>query len=145
MKKVDIRKIYVCQIVKLNDVYYKKTDEDDVSYLMGRRIVLGKLTKRFYEIDQQDISFGLFVKSLTGYKHILTGTKYKLGYSEFASAGEYVINPENIELLTKKERNICVHVIRKYGSYDMDIDVIKALEDRINDNLECYDEEEIEL
>ena len=36
MKSVDIRKIYVCEIEKINNLYQEKTDEDDIAHIMGR-------------------------------------------------------------------------------------------------------------
>ena len=145
MKKVDIRKIYVCQIQVVTNLFEEKTDEDEIVCLQGRRLVVGKKTQGFYELDENNVSYGLFAKGLTGYRHILTGSKYRDATNSSITVGEHVINPKYIELLTKKERNICAHVIRKYGSYDIDMDVIKALEDRINDDLKCEEEEELEL
>ena len=134
MKKVDIRKIYVCEIQKINDHYQEKTDEDDIAYIMGRAVVVGKKIRNFYSTDENDISYGLFVKGLTGYKHILTGAKYKVGAGLCPSIGEHIINPDNIELLSKRERELVSHLIAKYQSYEMDFSVIKALEERINDD-----------
>ena len=145
MKKVDIRKIYVCQIQVVTNLFEEKTDEDEIVCLQGRRLVVGKKTQGFYELGENNVSYGLFAKGLKGYRHILTGSKYIDATNSSITVGEHVINPKYIELLTKKERNICAHVIRKYGSYDMDMDVIKALEDRINDDLKCEEEEELEL
>ena len=54
-----------------------------------------------------------------------------------------IINPDNIELLSKRERELVSHLIAKYQSYEMDFSVIKALEERINDdrNFELEDDE----
>lgn len=140
MKKIDIRKIYVCEIMKISDIYSVKTDEDDVAYLLGRAISTGKKTQIFYETEDNNVSFGLFIKGITGYKHILTGVKYKLASSPLISVGEQVLNPDNIELLTKRERVLASHLIDKYQSFDMDISVIKALEERINRNAKYIEE-----
>ena len=142
MKSIDIRKIYVCEIEKINDLYQEKTDEDDIASLMGRIVVLGKKVKNFYSTDENDVSYGLFVKGLTGYKHILTGAKYKVGAGLCPSIGEHIINPDNIELLSKRERELVSHLIAKYKSFDMDYSVIKALEDHINNNAEFIVEDE---
>lgn len=134
MNKIDIRKIYVCQIEKVTDLYDQQTDEDDVAYLLGRPVIVGKKTKHFYSTDDQDVSLGLFIKTIAGYKHILTGTKYRLAGSAFMSVGEHVINPNSIELFTKRDRALASHLVDKYQSFDMDISVIKALEVRIINN-----------
>lgn len=142
MKSVDIRKIYVCEIQKINNLYQEKTDEDDIVCIMGRTAVVGKKVKNFYSTDENDISYGLFIKGLLGYKHILTGTKYKVGAGICPSIGEHIINPNNIELLSKRERELVSHLIAKYQSYDMDYSIIKALEDHINNNAEFIVEDE---
>jgi len=141
MKSIDIRKIYVCEIVKINKLYQEKTDEDDIAHIMGRAVVVGKKVRNFYSTDENDVSYGLFIKGLFGYKHILTGTKYKVGAGLCPSIGEHIINPDNIELLSKRERELVSHLIAKYQSYDIDYSVIKALEERINSDAKCLAED----
>ena len=109
---------------------------------MGRVVVVGKKMRNFYSTDENDISYGLFVKGLTGYQHILTGAKYKVGAGLCPSIGEHIINPDNIELLSKRERELVSHLIAKFQSYEMDFSVIKALEERINNNAKYLAEDE---
>ncbi|MBE7074235.1 MAG: hypothetical protein E7379_04015 [Clostridiales bacterium] len=142
MKTFDIRKIYVCQIQEVKNLFEEQTDEDEVVYLNGRRLVIGKKIRGFYELDENNVSYGLFVKRITGYKHILTGSKYREATNPSISIGEHVINPKHIELLTKKERALTSHLIANYQSYDMDLSVIKVLEERINDDAKYIEENE---
>lgn len=129
--KVDIRKIYVCKIQEVVKVYKEETDEDEYSYVMGRRVYNGKKIRRLYELDENNVSYGLFVKGLAGYKHILTGTKYKMA-GGLMNRGEYVINPNSVELFVKRELALVSHVIDKCQSFDVNVDVIKVLEESIN-------------
>ena len=142
MKKIDIRKIYVCQIQVVSNLFEEKTDEDVVVSLRGRRVVVGKKTQGFYELDEKDVTYGLFIKGVTGFKHILTGSKYSVATNPSISIGEHVINPKHIELLTKRERALATHLINKYQSYDMDISIIQALEERVNRDAQYLAEEE---
>ena len=141
MKTFDIRKIYVCQIQEVNNLFEEQTDEDDYASIMGRRLAVGKKIRRYYELDERVVHYGLFVKGMTGYKHILTGTKYRLAGNVFMRIGEHVINPDNIQLFTKRERALASHLVDKYKSFDIDIGVIKALEYRIN-GVKCLEENE---
>ncbi|MBQ7798457.1 MAG: hypothetical protein IJ371_04970 [Clostridia bacterium] len=132
MKTFDIRKIYVCQIQVVNNLFEEQTDEDEIVCLNGRRLAIGKKTQRFYELDESDIYYGLFVKGLTGYKHILTGTKYKEATNPSITIGEHVINPKYTELLAKRERALVSYAINQCKTYDMDISAIQEIEERIN-------------
>lgn len=142
MKKFDIRKIYVCQIQEVSNLFEEQTDEDEIVHIHGRRLVVGKKIQGFYELNENNVSYGLFVKGLTGFKHILTGSKYRVATNSSISIGEHVINPKHIELLTKKEKGLASHLIDKYQSYYMDFSVIKALEERINNNAKYLAEDE---
>lgn len=142
MKKVDIRKIYVCQIQEISNLFEEQTNEDEIGYIHGIRLVLGKKIQGFYELNENDVTYGLFVKGATGFKHILTGSKYSVATNSSISIGEHVINPKHIELLTKKERALASHLIDKYQSYYMDFSVIKALEERINSDAKYLEENE---
>ena len=142
MKKVDIRKIYVCKIQVVSNLFEEQTDEDEIVCLHGRRLVIGKKIRGFYELDENDVCYGLFVKGITGYRHILTGSKYREATNPSIAIGEHVINPKHTELLTKKERVLASHLVDKYQSYDMDISVIKALEERINSDSKYIEENE---
>ena len=122
MKTFDIRKIYVCQIQVVN--------------------VIGKKIQGFYKLDESDIHYGLFVKGLTGYKHILTGTKYKEATNPSITIGEHVINPKHTELLAKRERALVSYAINKCKSYDIDISGIQVIEERINNGAKYLAEDE---
>lgn len=142
MKKTfDIRKIYVCKIQEVSNLFLKKIDGHEYIYHRGIKIPAEPETRRFYELNENDISYGLFIKGLTAYKHILTGSKYKLATNASVNIGEQVVNPNEIELFVKRERALASHLIEKYQSYDMDISVIKALEEEINSNAKYKNEE----
>ena len=141
MKKIDIRKIYVCQIRVISNLFKQQTDEDEIVCIQGRRLAIGKKIQGFYELDENDVSYGLFVKGITGYRHILTGSKYREATNPSVTIGEHVINPTYTELLTKKERALASHLIDKYQSFDMDISLIKPLEERINGDAKYLNED----
>ena len=129
MKKVDIRKIYVGKIAKQSEVSGKI---NDVRFLGQTYKVL---TNPNWEYDNNG-QYGLFVKVplyigfKTAYKHILTGNPYFK--ADECSGGHEVIIPESLEKLTDKEEELCGYLIRKRLSFNMDIDTIKSIEDRIN-------------
>ena len=129
MKNVDIRKIYICEILK----------QTAVRKIKDNNIVLGH--DPYYVWDYEDQSqLGLFTRTLGGYKHILTGTIYPKPSKR--TGNKHVINPDNIEEFVKRERALASHLIEKYQSYDMDRSVIKALEERINSDAKYIEENE---
>ena len=131
MKKVDIRKIYVGEILKQNEVYQKQSQDTwDVIFFQDTSYVWD------YEKESQ---LGLFVRVLGGYKHILTDTIYPKPSKK--TGNKHVINPNNIEELVKKERALTSHLVNKYQSYYMDTSVIQALEERINSDAKYIEEE----
>ena len=131
MKKVDIRKIYVGEILKQNEVCQKQSQDTwDVIFLQDSSYVWD------YEKESQ---LGLFVRVLGGYKHILTDTIYPKPSKK--TGNKHVINPNNIEELVKKERALTSHLVNKYKSYYMDTSVIQALEERINSDAKYIEEE----
>lgn len=142
MKKFDIRKIYVCKIQEISNLFEKQTDENEFIYHRGTKIYVGARTRKFYELNKNNISYGLFMKGLTDYKHILTGTKYKLASNDSVNIGERVINPNEIELFTKREQDLASHLVVKYQSYDIDMSVIKELEERINSDAKYMEKNE---
>ena len=127
--KVDIREIYVCEILK----------QSSVTKVVDNNIVFGH--DPYYEWNYDDkTQLGLFVRVLGGYKHIVTDTVYPKPSKR--TGNKHVINPDNIELFTTKERNLANHLIEKYQSYFLDIYTIKALEDRINEEKDYVDEDD---
>lgn len=135
MKKVDIRKIYVGEILKQNEVYQRQSQETgDTIFFQDKSHVWD------YEKKSQ---IGLFVRVLGGYKHILTDTIYPKPSKR--TGNKYVINPNNIEELVKKERALASHLINKYQSYYIDTTVLEVLEEDLNSYTEYLEEEENEL
>lgn len=129
MKKVDIRKIYICEILK----------QTGVRKIQDNNIVFGH--DPYYVWDYEDQSqLGLFTRTLGGYKHILTDTIYPKPSKR--TGNKHVINPDNIEEFVKMERALASHLVEKYQSYDMDISVIKTLEERINSDKKYLEENE---
>ena len=118
-EKQDIRKIYVCEILK----------QTEVKEISPSSFGIDGIYTWDYE---EDSKFGLFKRVLGGYKHILTDTIYPKPSRK--TGNQHVINTKNAELLVKRERELCTHLIQKYGSYYMNPDVIKLIEDRINND-----------
>ena len=48
------------------------------------------------------------------------------------SGGHEIIIPESLEKLINKEEELCGYLIRKHLSFNMDLDTIQSIEDRIN-------------
>ena len=128
MKRFDIRKIYVCEIMKQGPV---------------REIQRGLGGHYTWNYEEDDNSYGLFVRGLGGYKHILTDTIYKEPSRN--TGNQHVINPRTIELLVKKERALASHLIGKYKTFYMERGIIELLENRVNDNnlVDNYDQLEM--
>ena len=129
MKKIDIRKIYVGEILKQNEVYQKQRQDD---------IIFFAYTSYVWDYEKES-QLGLFVRVLGWYKHILTDTIYPKPSKR--TGNKHVINPNNIEELVKKERALTSHLVNKYQSYYMDTSVIQALEERINSDAKYIEEE----
>lgn len=129
MRKVDIRKVYVCEILKQTEVR-KIVD--------NRHLVLGH--DPYYLWDYEDEKqLGLFVRTLGGYKHILTDTVYPKPTKR--TGNKHVINPDTIEEFVKCERERANHLLNKYKTFYMDMDVIQALEETINEDANFKDDE----
>jgi hypothetical protein len=128
MKKVDIRKVYVGEILK----------QGEVTKIQDNNIVLGHDPYYVWNYDDET-QLGLFVRVLGGWKHILTDTIYQKLSKR--TGNKHVINPDYIEEFVKTERVLANHIINKYKTFYMDMDVIKALEERINEE-ECISEDE---
>ena len=134
MKKIDIRKVYVCEILKQNEVYKKQSQNTwDVVFFQDTSYVWD------YE-DQSQL--GLFVKTPVGYKHIVTDTVYPLPSKR--TGNKHVINPKSIEKLVIKERARCSHIIARYRSYNIGTDVYAVIEECINEDAKYKDDEQDE-
>ena len=129
MKKVDIRKVFVCEILKQTDVIKM---EDD-------RLVMGHDT--YYKWDyEKESQLGLFVKTPLGYKHIVTDVVYPMPSKR--TGNKHVINPKNIERLVVRERARSSLIIGKYRSYNIDVGVYAVLEELINEESKLDAEEQ---
>ena len=135
MKTYDIRDIYVCQIATITQRYESKTFREDEPYVFGGgRNILNNDTEWFYILDEDNARWGLFLKGIAKYKHILTGTKYQLANSFFSEVGEEVINPENVEELMQKEPSLCAYLIDKKKSFKISIRDVAAFEKFLNNS-----------
>ena len=126
MKNIDLRKVYVCEILKQSEV--KLIDDTD--------ILLGKEPKYTWSFEKES-KLGLFLKTIFGYKHILTDTIYPLPSKR--TGNSYVINPQNTEKLTKKERALCSLLIEQHRSYNVTLSRIRLIEEHINDMQQSKD------
>ena len=137
MKKVDIRKIYVCQMAKQTEV------ESETKIIRHFGYPIEYKTNHIWDYED-DKRYGLFVQSRAGfkkvYKHILTDTVYF--EADCTTGGHYVIIPESVERLTQKENELCSYLIRKRLSFNMDLDVISTIEERINNDAKYLAEDE---
>lgn len=128
MKKVDIRKIYICEIVKQGTVQKVSNEHSGLNY-----------NSNFKWNYEKRGEYGLFTLALGAYRHILTDTIYPR--ASYKTGNKVVIMPDNIKLFVREERVLAAHLIDKYKSYYMDPSVIQALEERINSDAKYIDEE----
>lgn len=104
----------------------------------------GFLYRDIYSYDwgyYDDKKIGLFVKTVGGYKHILTGTTYNIANKN--SGCQFVIEPDTLHQLCKYDRNLAKHFITKNGSYKLTLDQIDYMEDRFNNEIKADDELEV--
>ena len=128
----DIRNIYVATIAKQGRV--RELVQREAGFLF-RDIYT-------YDWDYSDEKLGLFVKTIGGYKHILTGTIYKVANRKTGS--EFVVEPEEIHEVCKYDKNLAKFLITNNKSYRITLNQINYMEDRFNSELEP-DLEEDEL
>ena len=132
MKRVDIRDIYVCEILK----------QTEVTKIQDDNIILGHDPYYIWNYSKQS-SYGLFTRTLGGYKHILTNTIYPKPSKK--TGNKHVINPESIEKLTIREKDLCSLLISLNNSYYLDPTKIRHIEERINNEAKELDEDVQEL
>ena len=131
-KKYDLRKVLVCEIRKQSPM---KLDLGVIKTWADLNDCVDNAKIRF----EEDFYYGLFLKTLTGYKHIMTDIKYSLASQN--TAGEIVLVPDQIVELAKLEPALISHLIGKYG-YNVDKEVICYLENRINTDFKSNENEE---
>ena len=101
-----MRKVYVGEILKQTEV----TEHPWTDQLRA-----GHYFAWDYEIGSK---FGLFVKTLGGYKNILTNKIYRLPSKR--TGKKYVINPENVQKFSKYDQSLYSRVVEKYDSVYVD-------------------------
>ena len=122
MNTVDMRKIYILEIVKQTKVN-KYIDTQSLTFWP-------KASVSYHWNYEQTGNFGLFVKTMGGFKHILTNTIYPLPSKN--TGLNYVVNPDNITLFVQEEGSLANHLYVKNKSYKLSMDEIEHLEERIN-------------
>jgi len=130
MAGTDIRKILECEILKQKDVVLKK----EIVVVHGKPFEV--VVDRTWDFDDE-IKIGLFVKTIRGFKHILTDTIYPEPSDK--TANRYVVNPRSAEQFVVKERVLATHLINRYG-YSIGNDVVECIEQRLNNENSTADE-----
>ena len=133
----DIRNIYVAKIARQGDVY---EFQEPVFHPWYDGV---KSFKKGYNWDYSDEKLGLFVKTIGGYKHILTGTTYKVANRK--TGGEFVVDPEEIHEVCKYDKNLAKFLITNNNTYRITLEQIYYMEDRFNNELKTDLEENGEL
>lgn len=129
-KSYDIRNIYVATVAKQSKVRQIGT------YKKALFLVVAEIANCDWDFSDEKI--GLFVKTIGGYKHILTDTIYKIPTCK--TGGQYVIKPDEIHELCKYDRNLAKHFITKNNSYRVTLDQISYMEDRFNNELKTEED-----
>jgi len=135
----DIRGIYVGSITKQTEV------REDVKYYVNYSdSSTGFLTERDskWDYEGQD-KIGLFVKTINGYKHILTGEVYRTPTRK--TGNQYVVLDESLIALAKYDINIAKHFVQKNKSYKISVEQIDYLENRFNDELNAENDESLNV
>ena len=127
MRKVDMRKLYICEIVKQSNV---KADEA-ASY--GDQSVCGGW------ICERDGELGVFVEVANGYKHVRTGEVYKMPSSE--TVGQKVIDPASVKDFVKAAPNLAIFFAKRNKSYALGFVEVSYIEYRINQEKQCENQQ----
>lgn len=138
MKKIDIRKIYVCQTAKQSTVTFDKVSDPKMEKYYQYK------TKPTWGYEG-DVKYGLFRKVLqglnVGYRHLLTGKVFL--EASLKTGNQYVVIPESIELLMQKDVELCENLISKYDSFNIDTTVVSSIENKLNSDMELFDTQEM--
>lgn len=131
----DVRTIYVGTIAKQTEVK---------EYVNYGDFSTGFLTERDYKWDyEKDNKIGLFVKTINGYMHILTGALFKTPTRR--TGNQHVVLKDSLTELAKYDTNIVKHFVQKNNSYRISLEQIDYLENRFNDELNAENEVEENL
>lgn len=122
MRRADMRKLYVCEIVKQVTV---GSDSE-----MNQNDTRVDLTNNAWSYERNS-KYGLFLKTVGGYKRITFGVTYKLPSSE--TVGEEVVDPESVEEFVKAEKKLAEFFFNRNKSYSLDFIEAAYIEHRINE------------
>ena len=122
MRRVDMRKLYVCEIVKQVAV--------DSGSEMNQNDAGVDLANNAWSYERNS-EYGLFLKTVGGYKRIIFGVTYKMPSSE--TVGENVIDPESVEEFVKAEKKLAEFFVNRNKSYSLDFIEAAYIEHRINE------------
>ena len=114
IEKYDIRKIYIGYVSKHIDIVKDEYDE----------------TISYYKYDTDDTKIGLFVRSLLGFKHILTGKTYKIA-SKF-SLHKVVIERDRIFDFILYDKKMSRTILQQTKSYELTLEQIEQIEKGLN-------------
>ncbi len=127
-KKFDIRKIYVGIPARQSSLKIQPGIwEDHYSW-------------EFESINGEVPKFDLFTKTLTGYKSILSGVDYQV--SSIHTSNKIVVVKKSIHLLGRFDPELITIIKEKYGSYNVNKDVVKMIKQTINKELVNINEAE---
>lgn len=122
MRRVDMRKLYVCEIVKQSRI--------DTGESVDKNVQSVNLINNGWNYER-DNEYGLFVKTVHGYKHVLTGAIYKLPSRE--TVDQRVIDPASVEEFVKAEKNLAMFFAKRNKSYGLDFIEVAYAEHRMNE------------
>ncbi len=133
MKKIDIRKIYICELRQLKDIDLIGFKEEVVTYTGGKILmpVYDKIPQYIFRFEKGK-RLGLFMQTISGYKHILTEVKYNLPEPSKEYIGKQVINPYKIVKFTEQKPELASILFNEYQSYKIGVDTINEIENKIN-------------
>lgn len=122
MRRVDMRKLCVCEIVKQvavdggSEINQNDTEVESANNGWS------------YERNNE---YGLFLKTDCGYKRVVYGVTYKIPSSE--TIGENVVDPKSVEEFVKAERNLAKFFFNRNKSYSLGFIEAAYIEHRINE------------
>ena len=122
MRSVDMRRLYVCEIVKQSAIDAGCSGDKNSTRVASIN------NGWHYERDNE---YGLFIKTPCGYKHILTGVTYKTPSRE--TVNQRVVDPASIKEFVESENKLAMFFSKRNKSYSLGFIEIAYIEHRINE------------
>lgn len=126
MRRVDMRKLHVCEIVKQSRI--------DACGVGDKNAQVVASTNNGWNYERNN-EFGLFIKTPCGYKHVVTGVTYKTPSRE--TIDQKVVDPESIKEFVESEKRLAMFFYKRNKSYYLNYIEAAYIVLRINEEKQC--------